>query len=724
MDLCTRMWMVLVSSAWFSSVSAKVAVVNDESESGSVVHKVVVMLQNMVQAADADKKSEEVAFAEFNQWCTNQNLSLTNEITSQSTTMSMSSAEANNLDQEAKALGASIAQLQRELQQATSDLSEADAEREKTHAEFLEQENDYSESVSALRRAITVLEKQSRDVPALVQLTEGAQQLPAKARDMIAAFAEMMSDDGNGAGQAPGHNYTAPEADAYEFQSHSIVEILTKLLDEFEEKLSECQKEEVNSRHNYDMVSQDLKALIERTNEDIAGATAEKQAKHEQSAAAKKDYAKASELKSAGEATLHDVSTECFEKTESFNEKQQLRSEELEALNKAIEILSQDEVQGLAAATLAQTHVVTALAQVNEASFRGTKAVKASGIHRELSSFLSSEAQRLHSSRIEDIAKEAAADPLEKVKVMIRDLMERLLEEAHQDATHEGFCDKELGVNKQKRESLTADIDGLTADIERGSAGIASMTQEAAQLTHEVAEHKASMLQATELRTDEKASNKATVKDCQEGEAAVVQATALLKKFYAKALQSTAFLQQGHQYPHMGSEEWYSLANTSYVGKADLGHKAGMQTFGDVYTGQQEEAGGIIAMLEVILSDFASLRTETEANERTSQKQYEAFMQQSKTDVAVKTKKIQLLQGDKVKANDKLHTNTQDRKYAEDKLEAADRYYEELKDQCFDKGQTYEERTAARAAEIQSLKEALKMLSYEDIASANDQAGR
>lgn len=704
------------------AASSRVVVQGKEEESGSIVQKVVVMLSDMVKAADADKKAEQVEFAEFNQWCTNQKASLTSEINTQSGIMDKSSAKAANLDQEVKALALQIASLQSQLQKAEKDLSDADAQRKKTHAEFLEEETDYSESVSALQRAIKVLEGQSQDVPTLVQLANG-QQLPAKARDMIAAFVEMMAGDGDGLTNASGLSYAAPEADAYEFQSDSIISLLNKLLGEFEETLAECQKQEVNSKHNYDMVSQDLKALIERTNEDITGATADKQSKHGQSAAAKKEYANAKELKAAGEATLQDVSTECFEKTESFNEKQALRSEELEALNKAIEILSQDEVQGLADKTFTQVRVATSFAQVSNAIFLVKASSKAAGIRRDLTTFLSSEARRLNSTRIENIAEEAAADPFEKVKILIRDLMERLLEEAHQDATHEGFCDRELGVNKRTRESLTAQIDGFTADIEAGTASIASMTQQSAQLTTEVANHKAAMLQATKLRNEEKATNKATVKDCKEGEAAVVQAMAVLRKFYAKSMQATALLQQQQRYPYMGSEEWYSLANTSYKGKADTGHKAGMQTFGDVYTGQQDEANGIIAMLEVILSDFTSLRAETEDGEKTSQREYEEFMQASNTDAATKTKKIQLLEADKVEANSKLHTDAQDRKYAQDKIESANRYYDELNDQCFDKGQTYEERTAARASEIQSLKEALKMLSYEDIASANDKAG-
>ncbi len=50
-----------------------------------------------------------------------------------------------------------------------------------------------------------------------------------------------------------------------------------------------------------------------------------------------------------------------------------------------------------------------------------------------------------------------------------------------------------------------------------------------------------------------------------------------------------------------------------------------MQTFGDSYSGQQDSAHGVLAMLEVILSDFANLETETATSEAESQKMHERY---------------------------------------------------------------------------------------------------
>merc|ERR1740138_1824488 len=96
---------------------------------------------------------------------------------------------------------------------------------------------------------------------------------------------------------------------------------------------------------------------------------------------------------------------------------------------------------------------------------------------------------------------------------MIDDMITRLLEEANDDAQHEGFCDQEVGKSKVTRAKLSEDIDALTASIEEGKSTIMSLTEEVATLTQEIAELDASRTEATKMRTAEKAKNKATVED-------------------------------------------------------------------------------------------------------------------------------------------------------------------------------------------------------------------
>merc|ERR1719264_1172409 len=225
---------------------------------------------------------------------------------------------------------------------------------------------------------------------------------------------------------------------------------------------------------------------------------------------------------------------------------------------------------------------------------------------------------------------------------------------------------------------------------------------------------------------DGEAKNAETVKDAKAAQKAVAAATAVLKDFYKKASTATAFLQgpSGRRWGlkmgvTMGSEEWKALGDPKMEGSVDTGHKEGMQTFGEKEEGQQDKAEyGVLALLEIIQGDFANLEADTTAAEASAQKSYDTFMTESKRSQAVKEKKIAMNNSDKAQAESKLREDIADLKATQDKLLAAERYHEKLVPQCIDQGMTFEERTAAREAEIVSVKEALKILNNEDIATS------
>merc|ERR1719428_1620559 len=213
---------------------------------------------------------------------------------------------------------------------------------------------------------------------------------------------------------------------------------------------------------------------------------------------------------------------------------------------------------------------------------------------------------------------------------------------------------------------------------------ILKLTEDIATLTKEIAELDAAVEEATKLREEEKAKNTKTIEEAKAAQDAVQAATNVLKEFYEKAAQATALLQTSSGQPasllsrhiKIGSDEWQSLANPNFKGTIDKGHKEGMQTFGEPFKGNQDKAGGVLAMLEVIMSDFANVESDTMANEAQSAKAYEDFMIDSKKTKAVKSKNVEMFTADKTAAESKLQTDTKDIKATQDELLAADRYFQ------------------------------------------------
>merc|ERR1719486_813861 len=133
------------------------------------------------------------------------------------------------------------------------------------------------------------------------------------------------------------------------------------------------------------------------------------------------------------------------------------------------------------------------------------------------------------------------------------------------------------------------------------------------------------------------------------------------------------------------------------------------------YKGMGASSGGIIGMLEVVLSDFARLDTETSEAEMLAQRAYEKFMDESAEDSAVKETEKKHKENNRDRTDEKLRGTKKELEMTQEELDSAMDYYDKLKTQCVDTGLSYEERKKMREEELVSLQEALKILSGEDI---------
>merc|ERR1719171_898516 len=373
--------------------------------------------------------------------------------------------------------------------------------------------------------------------------------------------------------------------------------------------------------------------------------------------------------KAEDEKYLEDLVAQCEQKSNDFASRQQLRAEELEAIQKAIEIISSPEVAGNAG-----KHLSLAQSFALRASHKSKGRAQAPTVV----SYLQGRADRLQSKGLRMLAMQVAeteremADPFKKVKKMIDTMITKLLEEANEESDKKGWCDKEMAVNGQTREDKTEEVNTLSAEMDKLKADIMKLGQQIADLSTAITETDAAMANATDIRLAEKAKNKDTIEDAKAAQTAVGQAISVLKDFYAKAATATALV-QGKQTPEEEAPE----------------------TFDEPYTGMGGASGGVVGLLEVIESDFNKLEAETTAAEDEAAKEYDRFMAESKKDKAVKTADMDYKKKSKT----------------EKELQSALFYYEKIKPQCVDAGVSYEERVAKREAEIESLKTALKILS-------------
>jgi len=655
---------------------------------GSPTQKVIALLQDMLAKGKSERQEEQVRFAAYKQFCDDTTEEKKASIAAAADEIESLQADIQKAESDAAVLAKDIAALDADVAKYTSQQKEATAVREKEHDDFQLEHKDYSESLDALDRAIIVLKKKDVDTAqatALLQQVSLLVRVPEKARKTIAAFLATDSE----IRQDP-LSVSAPEAAGYEFQSGGVVDMLENLKEKFEDELRDLEKDEMNAEHAYELMSVDLKASIKQADAEMSAKAKIKSEKEEAAAEAKGDLADTTSMQKEDSTYLSELGAQCTQKSADFESRQQLRAEELEAIEKAIEILSsgvagRSEKYGVA--------LVERKAKATAMALRATAVKGQTPGQRSVAAFLQGRAKQLGSRILAMVAQKVNDDPFAKVKKMIDGMITKLLAEANEEADHKGWCDTEMSTNKHTRDKKTEELNTLYAQIDQLTADITTLSQEIADLSAAIAEVDKAMAEATEVRTKESEKNKETIEDAKEAQTAVTQALAVLKDFYAKAATATALVQ----------------GKAKGKGPED----DAPETFDTPYTGMGGESTGVVGMLEVIQSDFAKLEAETGAAEDTAAKEYRRFMAESSKDKAVKETDMDHKKKSKVTKESDLNDADKDRFATERELNAALAYYDKLKPSCVDSGVTYDERVARREEEIESLREALRILSME-----------
>merc|ERR1719253_2590552 len=203
------------------------------------------------------------------------------------------------------------------------------------------------------------------------------------------------------------------------------------------------------------------------------------------------------------------------------------------------------------------------------------------------------------------------------------------------------------------------------AKITTLTAKINSLEDEIDTLNGQIAELKKALLEATELRAEEKAENEKTMEMSQEGADAVKVALGLLKGFY-----DNAFMQTGKYVPPNSDRDGNTVGDLA------------PEVFDSKYNGAQAESKGIVGILEVILSDFERTLSQTKNDERESQNAFEDFEKDTNKDVNKKETRIKKAEGELSDAESNILDQEQALSDAKDLLEDATDALDELEAMC------------------------------------------
>eukprot|EP00928_Gymnodinium_smaydae_P039282 TRINITY_DN2685_c0_g1_i1.p1 TRINITY_DN2685_c0_g1~~TRINITY_DN2685_c0_g1_i1.p1 ORF type:complete len:751 (-),score=233.01 TRINITY_DN2685_c0_g1_i1:101-2353(-) len=701
-------------------VADEAAAVQARHSKMAAVNKVISLLEGLQSKVMAEGEEEAQTYNKFSCFCKDTTAEKTKDIQAGEDNKGELSSYIGERASARDDLDANIATLNGDITDAENAMKTSEAERAGTLATYEKNANDLKGAIGALSGAIDSLK--SSKAPALVQL-RSVQETVRTATLLADALGLASAKEVSALLQ---EKPDVPMQD-YNFHSDGIITTLEKLLKDFRAEKAQLDAEEVSSVQVHHAFMQEKTDLVKRKNTELETAKKNKALKQQEIASASAQLTTVASTLLDDKQYLSELSSMCSEKAKTWDQRSRIRSDELSALTSAIAIIKDGVQEKTSAATmrLAQRGVSVKMAEALARNPNRMQALEAEaeavetapsffqrsaderaflapvkardaafdGGRGQIAALLRTKGEQLSSALLTSLAKQAATDPLGKVKVLIQELIERLLAEESKDSNQKEWCDKAQADAKQKRDYAATAVEELNAEMASLEATRDKLAEELKTVLREIGDLEQSRADAESFRANETAQNAATTSEAQEGLSAVLNAIDILSKFYKTVAKEKVNLSLAQRAP------------------ADDAPSAGFDN-GEAYQGSQGEAGGIIGMMEVIQSDFERTISETAKAEAEAVQAHLEFM--TETGKSLEAKKVanaeQLKQKDTAEeqleaASDSLQSNM-------GTLSTAISELLELKPVCIDTGMTYDERVSRREDEIQALKKGLCILEH------------
>merc|ERR1712113_653697 len=460
---------------------------------------------------------------------------------------------------------------------------------------------------------------------------------------------------------------------SYAPQSGEIFGILRQMKETFEANLSDAQKEEMANQKAYEDLKAAKEAEIAAGQAQIDTKTQELADTDEKLAQAKEDIEDTRNALAADEKFLMMLKEKCQMTDKEWEERQKTRQLEMEAVSKALAILSGDDAHDLFTRTFNP-----ALLQ-EENSMQSKRRIQASRVLQRV-------AQKLHSPRLATLAYRVRLDAFTRVKKAIDDMVAQLLKEKEDEIKHKDFCVDELNTNQLQTERKEREKEDFIAKIEDLEMSIESLAKAIDALKGEIAEMQVQLKRAGEDREKQNKEFQSTVADQRETQKMLKAALGVPQDFYAEKAPA-AFLAQKQEPvgppPPPGFEEYKKNAAN----------------------------GGVMSMIEQIITDAKAMEAEAIRSEEDAQKAYEDFVKETNNSIEAKSRDIVNKSEEKAKAEVELVETKEAKEGILLELEQLSNYNAELQQSCNFVLKNFDLRQTARDEEVEALRQAKAILS-------------
>merc|ERR1719277_2168237 len=362
----------------------------------------------------------------------------------------------------------------------------------------------------------------------------------------------------------------------------------------------------------------------------------------------------------------------CSMTDSEWEERQKTRQLEMQAVSKALAVLSGDDAHDLFTRTFNPAFLQSGVADQSE---RRTAAAEV----------LSRMAMKANNPRLATLAYRVKLDAFTRVKKAIDDMVAELLKEKEDEIKHKDWCVDEFNANLLQTEKKEREKKDLIAEIEDLEATIADLAKAIKTLKAEIAEMQVQLKRAGEDREKQNKEFQDTVADQRETQRLLKAALVHLQDFYGKKEGAASLAQQEPvgPPPPPGFEEYKNNA----------------------------ASGGVMDLIQQIISDAKAMEADAIRSEEDAQKAYEDFVKETNASIEAKSKDI--VNKSELKA--KTEIDLVEAKEAKEgvllELEQLSNYNAELQQSCNFVLKNFDIRQTARDEEVEALRQAKAILS-------------
>merc|ERR1719262_761490 len=292
------------------------------------------------------------------------------------------------------------------------------------------------------------------------------------------------------------------------------------------------------------------------------------------------------------------------------------------------------------------------------------------------------------------------------------------------DDAQKSFCDKDLAKSEEEKANTESAIATSSAAIEEMTAASAELADGIAALNSEVKAMDKAVAEATEQRKEEhgdfltfQTENSAAVQ-------LIEKAKNRLFKFYRPNLHKEApkreltdeekILAASGRSDMIATDAPVMIAGTTQAVfvqlKDDAAPPPPPETWG-AYQKKDGKSNGVIALMEMLAKELEDGITESKHEEETAQKDYERMMEESQATRAQNVESFTSDEAAKADLDTKIESTKQQKTSQEAELANINGYITQLHANCDFLVENYDLRKAARANEVESLKNAKGVLS-------------